>query len=153
MILRTAWVYAPTGKNFVRTMLRLAEGRDEVGVVSDQHGCPSYAPDLAQALLSVAATLLRGEGACGVFHMAGMDEASWAAFAQAIFEGLKARGGPSARVRPIATADYPTPARRPANSRLGGRKLHEAFGVDIPGWRNALPRCLDALVGQAGVTL
>ena len=153
VILRTAWVYAPTGKNFVRTMLRLAESRDEVGVVSDQHGCPSYAPDLAQGVLSVAAALLGGEGGYGVYHMAGREEASWAEFAQAIFERSGERGGPSARVRPIATADYPTPARRPANSRLNGRKLQEAFGVDVPGWRDALPRCLDALVGQAGVGL
>ena len=82
--------------------------------------------------------------------MAGLGEASWAQFAQEIFEGAQARGGPSARVRPIATADYPTPARRPANSRLDGTRLREAFGVALPPWREALPQCLDQLVGPVG---
>ena len=79
--------------------------------------------------------------------MAGAHEASWAAFAEAAFEQSAVRGGPSARVRPIATADYPTPARRPANSRLDGRRLREVFGLALPGWREALPRCMDELIG------
>ena len=148
VILRTAWVYAPYGKNFVRTMLRLAESRDEVAVVADQRGCPTYAPDIADSVLKLAAALLRGEGEAGVFHMAGEDEASWAEFARATFEQSRARGGPYARVKPIATTDYPTPARRPANSRLSGRKLQAAFGVVLPSWREALPRCVDEMVGQ-----
>jgi dTDP-4-dehydrorhamnose reductase len=154
LILRTAWVYAPGGKNFVRTMLRLAESREEVSVVADQRGCPTYAPDIAEAVLRLARALRRGEGASGVYNLAGAGEASWAEFAQGVFEGSRARGGPSARVRPIATADYPTPARRPANSRLDGAKLRETFGVVLPSWREALPRCLDALVGpvRAGET-
>jgi dTDP-4-dehydrorhamnose reductase len=145
LILRTAWVYAPMGKNFVRTMLRLAETREEVSVVADQLGCPTYAPDIAEALVTLAAAMLRGEGASGVYHLAGAEAASWAEFAEGVFEVSKARGGPSARVKPITTADYPTPAKRPANSRLDGTKLHETFGVALPSWRDALPRCLDGL--------
>ncbi len=152
VILRTAWVYAPYGQNFVRTMLRLAETRDEVGVVADQWGCPTYAPDIASGVLTVAAALLRGEGQAGAFHMAGAEEASWAQFAEAIFEQSRLRGGSSATVKPIATADYPTPARRPANSRLSGRRLQETFGVALPSWREALPHCMDELVGRMGVT-
>ena len=151
VILRTAWVYAPWGKNFVSTMLRLAKTHEEVGVVADQHGCPTYAPDLAQGMLRIAQALVRGEGETGVFHMAGTGEASWAGFADAIFELSTIRGGPHARVRHIATADYPTPARRPTNSRLDGRKLQAAFGVSLPSWREALPRCMNELVGQIGV--
>lgn len=145
-VLRTAWVYAPWGANFVRTMLRLAESRDEIGVVSDQHGCPTYAPDIALAVLAVAGA----EGRAGVYHMAAMGEASWAGFAEAVFDGARARGAPSARVKPIATSEYPTPARRPANSRLDCTRLREVFGVSLPHWRGGLERCLDALVGATG---
>lgn len=148
VILRTAWVYAPYGKNFVRTMLRLAGDREEVNVVADQHGCPTYASDIADAVFQIARILRRGEGETGVFHMAGGDEASWADFAAAVFEQSRARAGPSARVAPIATASYPTPAQRPANSRLDGRRLRETFRVTLPGWREALPRCMDELLGQ-----
>ena len=151
LILRTAWVYAPYGKNFVRTMLRLAESRDEVGVVADQRGCPTYAPEIAAAVLKIAGPLARGEGETGVFHLAGSGEASWAEFAAAIFAQSALRGGPSAEVKPIATADYPTPARRPANSRLDCSSLAEAYHVALADWREPLSRCLDRLVGQHGV--
>lgn len=151
LILRTAWVYSPGGKNFVRTMLRVAESRDEVSVVADQRGCPSYAPDIAQALMQLAQALQRGEGAPGVYHLAGSMEASWAEFAEGVFTGSRERGGPSARVRAITTADYPTPAKRPANSRLDGAKLKETFGLTPPSWREALPRCLDHLIGAPRV--
>ena len=146
LILRTAWVYAPQGRNFVRTMLRLAETRDELGVVADQRGCPSYAPDIAAALLSLARARMRGEGQAGLYHMAGGGEASWAEFAAAIFEGSARRGGSCARVRPILTADYPTPAARPKNSRLDGARLQAAFGVALPAWPDALDRCLTSLI-------
>ena len=99
----------------------------------------------------LAGAMRQGEGEPGLYHLAGAGEASWAEFAQAIFDGAAERGGPSARVRAIATADYPTPARRPANARLEGAKLQRAFGITVPSWRDALPRCLDALVGQVGV--
>jgi dTDP-4-dehydrorhamnose reductase len=148
-ILRTAWVFGPSGRNFVRTMLRLAESRSEVSVVADQMGCPSYAPDIADAILKVAQNLLaqpRASGATGVFHLAGLGETSWAGFAEAIFALSAERGGPSAIVRPITTAQYPTPARRPANSRLDCSLLARRHGVAMPHWRDALGRCLDHLI-------
>ncbi len=143
-ILRTAWVYAPFGKNFVRTMLRLGAARDEVGVVSDQIGCPTYAPDIADGILAVARNLVDRPGdpaLRGIFHMAGAGETTWAGLAEAIFaiEGLPVR------VRPIATADYPTPARRPANSRLDCAKLAGSHGLRLPDWRSSLAACLDRL--------
>ena len=150
VILRTAWVYAPHGKNFVRTMLRLAETREEVGVVGDQLGCPTSADDIAQGVLKIAAALHAGQGAPGLYHMAGTGEASWAGFATAIFEAARRRGGPSARVRSIATADYPTPAARPANSRLDCARVGEAFDVTLPPWRESLERCLDRIATEEG---
>ena len=150
VILRTAWVYAPHGKNFVRTMLRLAETREEVGVVGDQLGCPTSADDIAQGVLKIAAALHAGQGATGLYHMAGTGEASWAGFATAIFEGARRRGGPSSRVRSIATADYPTPAARPANSRLDCARVGEVFGVTLPPWRESLERCLATLAAEQG---
>ena len=125
VILRTAWVYAPYGKNFVRTMLALAESRDEVRVVADQLGSPTYAPDIAVAIVGIARNLLRNP--CdpllrGIFHLAGSGETSWAGFASAIFAFLAAKGLRKPVLTPIASADYPTPARRPANSRLNCRQ-------------------------------
>lgn len=148
VILRTAWVHTAGGKNFVRTMLRLAASRDEVSVVGDQRGCPSYAPDIADAVLQISRNLVHGadpEG-FGVFHLCGAGETDWAGFAEAIFAGSAARGGPSAGVKRIGTADYPTPARRPANSRLDCTKLKTVHGVAMPDWRDALSRCLDRLI-------
>ncbi len=149
VILRTAWVYSAEGKNFVRTMLRLAAEREELGVVADQIGNPTFAPDIAAGIVAVARRLLtdpRNRGLRGTFHMSGAGETSWAGFAEAIFAGSAARGGPSARVRHIATADYPTPARRPSNSRLDCTRLAETYGVCLPRWQDSLARCLDRLL-------
>ena len=147
-ILRTAWVYAAEGKNFVRTMLRLAKSRDEVGVVADQFGNPTSATDIAEGIIKVALNLLRkpeDPALRGTFHMTAAGETSWAGFAEAIFMEAERRGGPSARVRPIATSDYPTPARRPANSRLNCRKLYQAHGVALPPWQDGLARCIETI--------
>lgn len=150
-ILRTAWVYAPMGRNFLRTMLRLAETRDEVAVVADQSGTPTYAPDIAGGVLAVARNLLAWPGdprLRGVFHMsAGGETTSWAGFAEAIFDGLARRGGRRVAVRHITTAEYPTPARRPASSRLDCARLAATHGVALPDWRTGVERCLDRLVG------
>lgn len=149
-ILRTAWVYAHGGKNFVRTMLRLAADRPELRVVSDQLGGPTYATDLARAILAMAVTLPArpaGDEGFGLFHASGTGDTSWAGFATAIFERAAIEGLPSARVVPIATADYPTPARRPANSRLDCNKLHKVYGIRQPHWYDGLSRCL-ARLGQ-----
>jgi dTDP-4-dehydrorhamnose reductase len=149
-VLRTAWVYSPFGNNFVKTMLRLAADREEVGVVSDQQGNPTSALDIADGLLTVAENLKNSTDPAlrGIFHMAGTGTASWAEFAATIFETSAALGGPTARVRPIGTVDYPTPARRPANSRLDCTKLYEGHGVRLPDWESSVTTVVGRLVGQ-----
>jgi len=138
-ILRTAWVYSPFGRNFLLTMLQLAENRDVIGVVDDQFGNPTCALDLADAILTVTRNLISNEAPelRGVFHAAGSGDASWADFAAYIFEVSKRFGGPIAEVRRIQTSDYPTPARRPANSRLACTKLERVHGVKLPFWKNS----------------
>ncbi|WP_374408342.1 dTDP-4-dehydrorhamnose reductase [Pelagerythrobacter sp.] len=149
-ILRTAWVYSPFGANFVRTMLRLAAERDEVSVVADQIGNPTSALDIADGVFAVARNLAADSDPAlrGVFHMSGAGEASWADFARAVFAASAERGGPSAEVNAITTADYPTPARRPANSRLDCARLAEAHGVALPDWRDSLPPVVERLLAE-----
>ncbi|WP_303830815.1 dTDP-4-dehydrorhamnose reductase [Asticcacaulis taihuensis] len=148
VILRTAWVYSPYGNNFVKTMLRLGETRDELNVVADQHGCPTYAPEIARALLTVAQQVVidRDPTLRGTFHLTGRGETTWAEFAEAIFTGAAARGRTPVRVNPITTSDYPTPAKRPANSRLNGDKLDDTYGLRLDPWRKSLDECLDQLI-------
>lgn len=153
LILRTAWVHSHEGRNFVRTMLRLAETRDRVNVVSDQFGNPSYAPDIAEAILALApriAALSEGDARFGTYHLAGTGDTSWAGFAAAIFDHLARRGMKAPALTPIATADYPTPAARPANSRLDCGKLADVFSLRLPHWSDALARGLDRLLAPAG---
>jgi dTDP-4-dehydrorhamnose reductase len=145
LILRTSWVFAPYGQNFLRTMLRLAAERPSLRVVDDQIGCPTYAPDLADALFAIA----RRPFAPGVAHLAGPDAVSWCGFARKIVAASARRGGPSVPVEAIATADYPTPARRPANSRLDSTKARATLGVALPALDDALGRCLDRLLAGA----
>ena len=139
-VLRVAWVYSPFGGNFVKTMLRLASDREEVSVVADQIGNPTSALEIADAILSVAINLV--SSSCsdlrGIFHMTASGEASWADFAEAIFAASAAQGGPSARVKRIATSDYPTVAARPANSRLDCGLIAKFHGVALPDWRQSL---------------
>jgi len=151
-ILRTAWVYSPFGANFVKTMLRLAETREELGVVADQAGNPTSALDIADGVLAVAANLIGGADPArrGLFHMAGTGETSWAGFAKAIFAASAARGGPTAQVNPITTAEFPTPARRPANSRLDCTRLAATHGVRLPAWQTSLDKVMDRLVAAQG---
>jgi dTDP-4-dehydrorhamnose reductase len=151
LTLRTAWVYHHEGANFVRTMLRLAETRDELNVVADQIGCPTYAADLAQALLTLAEVRVADgqTGPAGVFHLAGSGETSWFNFASAIFAGAAKRGFKvPGKVNAIPTSGYPTPAARPANSRLDCAHIENAYGVRLPEWPDALERCLDAIASQ-----
>lgn len=138
-ILRTAWVYSPYGKNFLKTMLRLAETRDSLNVVDDQHGNPTSALDIADALFTVAGNLIddRSDALRGVFHMTGSGEANWADFAMEIFAQSGLKGGPTATVGRIPSSAYPTPAKRPANSRLDCRKLLSAHGVRLPHWQES----------------
>lgn len=147
VILRISGVYAPRGKNFVRTMLRLAGTRNEIGVVDDQSGRPTYAPDVAEALVAVARRVGNDRDApSGVFHMTGQgDVCSWRSFADEIFRLSADRGGPFARVKPITTAEYPTPARRPANSALDCSRVAAVYGVRLPPWRESLSQCIDGI--------
>jgi dTDP-4-dehydrorhamnose reductase len=147
-ILRTAWVYSPFGKNFVRTMLTLAASREEINVVADQHGSPTSAHDIADGVIKVARNLKvdKSAGLRGVFHMTAQGETVWAEFAEAIFALSGAAGGPSARVKRIPTSDYPTPARRPANSRLDNTRIARLHGVVLPHWRDGLKQCIARLV-------
>lgn len=137
-ILRTAWVYSPFGGNFLKTMLRLAADRPELRVVDDQRGNPTSALEIADAIIAVAGNLVaRPDDAAlrGTFHMTASEEGSWADFAAEIMAASSALGGPSAKVSRITTADFPTPARRPANSRLSSALLADRHGVVIPPWR------------------
>jgi dTDP-4-dehydrorhamnose reductase len=145
-ILRLAWVYSPFGANFVRTMLRLAETRDALNVVDDQHGCPSSALDIATAILKVADAWKDG-ATSGIYHFAGTGETDWAGFARAIFAESASRGGPSAAVTGIPSSDYPTPARRPANSRLDCARFAETFGYRAPHWQESLAVVVARLLG------
>ena len=156
IVLRTAWIFSPYGNNFLKTMLRLAVDRDVLRVVADQHGNPTYATDIAGGIIAVArrlvaepidqANLEHGAIARGIFHMAAAGETSWAGFAEEILARSKEHEGSFARVEPIGTSDYPTPARRPANSRLDCTRFAETFGHSLPNWHNGLTRCLDLLL-------
>jgi dTDP-4-dehydrorhamnose reductase len=149
VILRTAWVYSPFGSNFLKTMLRLATDHPEVRVVRDQLGSPTSALDIADAVLAIGRNLVNmpDEAALrGTFHLTAGGEASWADFACAIMTVSGEMGGPNASVTAIDTVDYPTPARRPANSRLSSAKLAEVHGVELPVWQASLPEVVARLV-------
>ena len=152
VILRTSWLCSADGSNFVKTMLRLAGQRDEIGVVDDQWGAPTFAADLAHAIVSIGEVLLSSGNRAslgGVYHAAGAGETTWCRFARAIMKASAERGGPSCRVRAIATSDYPVRARRPANSRLDCTKLERTFGIRLPPWQSSLDACLDELLATA----
>jgi dTDP-4-dehydrorhamnose reductase len=150
VILRTAWVYSPFGANFVKTMLRLGQTRREARVVADQRGSPTSALDIADAVIEIAAKMLLQPTPekYGVFHMTGAGEATWAEFAEAIFTQAHALGRAAVKVVPIATAEYPTPARRPANSRLDGARLKREYGVALPPWRDSLKAVVGRLIAS-----
>ncbi|WP_374396723.1 dTDP-4-dehydrorhamnose reductase [Sphingopyxis sp.] len=138
VIVRTAWVLSAGGANFLNTMLRLGAERDQLGVVADQHGCPTNADDLADALLAI----LDRDRAPGTWHAVNGGETTWHGLACHIFGRAAAAGLKVPEVRAIATADYPTPARRPANSRLATGKLHDDFGLTLRPWQDAVDAIL-----------
>jgi dTDP-4-dehydrorhamnose reductase len=144
LILRTAWVYAAHGSNFLKTMTRLAHERDVVRVVADQHGTPTSAADLAETILAILPRL-QERSAFGTFHLTNGGRTTWHAFAEAIFAGLARQGGKVPRLEAIGTADYPTPARRPAMSVLDCGKIARAYGIQLRPWRDALAATLDAV--------
>lgn len=148
IILRTAWVYDAEGTNFLRTMLRLGAQRDEIGVVDDQTGSPTYAIDIATAILAIAGQMVgapAGDGRWGTYHLTNTGTTTWAGFARAIFEAAGERGFKTARVRSITTAEYPTPARRPAYSVLDTSRITSTFALRLPSWEDGLARCVAAL--------
>lgn len=135
LIFRTSWIYSLRGHNFLKTILRLAKERKELRVVADQVGAPTWSRMIAEA---TAICLARHGGQQGAYHLAAAGETSWHGFAQAIV----AAAGLPARVAPITTAEYPLPARRPANSRLDCGRIEKDFGLALPGWERQLALCL-----------
>lgn len=154
IILRTAWVFSAHGSNFVKTMLRLAAEKDRLSIVDDQSGNPTSATDIARVLLYIASSCIDQlqagkEPPWGTYHFSNAGVTSWCGFARAIMAGSLRRGGPSVPVTPITTAEYPTPAKRPANSVLDCDKLKTIFGIETRPWQEALDDVLDQLVGPS----
>ena len=147
LILRTSWVYAPHGRNFMLTMLRLAATHPEIRVVDDQHGAPTSSRQLAEAVVALIGDLDRARAASGIYHATAGGECTWFGFAQAIFaeRARRVEGFAAPRVVPISTAEYPTPAKRPANSRMSNDKLAAAFDVRFGGWREGLAEAMSGL--------
>ncbi|HEY6631026.1 MAG TPA: dTDP-4-dehydrorhamnose reductase [Rhizobiaceae bacterium] len=148
VILRTAWVYSPFGKNFVRTMLALASQRDRIRVVGDQWGNPTSATDIAEGVLRMARAVAsdRGSELYGIFHLAGEGASNWAGFARHVFAESARLGGPSAHVEEITAAEYPTRARRPQNSRLSCEKMFDIYGWRPPAWEKSCRKVVRQLV-------
>jgi dTDP-4-dehydrorhamnose reductase len=145
MVIRTSWVYSSYGHNFVKTMLRLGSEREQLNVVFDQIGTPTYARDLAQVLLTIILQIENGRttrSQCyGIFHFSNEGVCSWYDFAKAVFKQCNI----SCEVFPIETANYPTPAKRPPFSVLNKGKIKQTLGITIPHWEDGLARCLDAM--------
>lgn len=151
IILRTSWVYSAHGRNFVKTMLQLGAAREELRIVDDQHGAPTSAKDIAHAIFSVVRRIVaqEDESLFGTFHFTDSGETTWRGFAEAIFE--QAATPIRARVVAISTAEYPTPARRPLNSRLDCTKIKRVYGLAPPPWRESLSAVMGELIRvQAG---
>jgi len=149
VILRTAWVFAGHGGNFVRTMLRLGRERDALGIVDDQRGGPTAARDIAAACAAITEGLLGGrEDGYGTFHYAGRPAVTWFGFAEAVFRSAARHGYSAPALSAITTADYPTPAPRPANSVLDCARIGKVWGIEAPDWRPALDDAVDALLEE-----
>jgi len=145
IILRTAWVYSPFGNNFCKTMLRLAQDGRTLGVVNDQLGNPTYAPHLAEAIAAIArhcTSADESDPSWGIYHASASGTATWFDFALEIFNEAKAYGLTDVSVNPIPTEDFPTPAKRPSNSRLDCSKLAMTFGVKLRQWQEGVAPCV-----------
>jgi dTDP-4-dehydrorhamnose reductase len=149
LVFRTSWVYGLRGKNFLLTMQRLARERDEIGVVNDQFGAPTWSRSIAEAVAQVLAMWLapgtredNRRALAGTYHLSCAGQTSWHGFAGAILAAMQRSGETTARLKPITSADYPTPARRPVNSVLSNARLSGAFGIVLPAWDEALRLCL-----------
>ena len=141
IIIRTSWVYSSFGNNFVKTMLRLGKERDELGIIYDQIGTPTYARDLAATILEILRSTEHGARSTEIYHYSNEGVASWYDFAKAIFE----HSGIECRINPIETKDYPTPAARPHYSLLNKAKIKNQYNITIPYWRDSLVNCLQEL--------
>lgn len=144
IILRTGWVYSPFGKNFVKTMLKLAKDRPSIDVVSDQWGNPSSALDIAKVILSIASGDI--EGRFGTYHLAGGGDATWALLARRVFETSRNHRGPFAEVNDVSATSYPARATRPMNSRLCCGKARDTFGIELVDWRAGVDDVVRRLV-------
>jgi len=155
LIFRTSWVYGPHGKNFLLTMLRLAQERDQLSIVDDQIGAPTTSIELARATHGIVTGVLANKfGASnnwsGLYHMTCAGSVSWFGFAQAIFARASERlGTKSPQLIPIETKDYPTPATRPRNSVLSNAKLRARFGIELPSWQSALDEVIECLQSRS----
>jgi dTDP-4-dehydrorhamnose reductase len=160
LIFRTSWVYGTRGKNFLKTIIKLAAERPELRIVDDQVGAPTWSRDLADATRKIIEQLVARSSSAkisigealgdrrGIYHMSATGSVSWYGFAAAILEEMGKRGlskGTLAKLVPIPDSEYPTPAARPHNSRLCNDKLKNAFGVTLPAWRESLARVMDEL--------
>ena len=152
VIMRTAWVYGRFGKNFLKTMLRLASTQDTLRVVADQRGCPTATADIAEAILAVCRRLeKRDPQSLGTCHFAGTGVTTWHGFAAAVIDAQAEFTGKRPRVDAIATKDYPTPARRPANSELDSARFAAAFGYRAKPWQERVGEAVDILCKRSGV--
>jgi dTDP-4-dehydrorhamnose reductase len=152
IVVRTSWLYSPTGKNFVRTMLAAGQRHGELRVVADQTGCPTSAPDLAEAVLGMAARLTGGgweDRWAGVYHAAGTGGTTWHELANATFEAAARHGQAMPTLVPITTDEWPTRATRPPDSRLDCGRLAAVFGLRLPPWRDGLARTVEAIFTTA----
>jgi dTDP-4-dehydrorhamnose reductase len=148
LIFRTSWVYDSEGSNFLTTMLRLGRDRESLRIVNDQVGAPCYAPHIARATLKCLKQAEEMEiFPSGIYHMTNRGHTSWYGFAYAIFEEARAKGWPVAvkELQPIPSSEYPTPAKRPLNSRLDCGKLEQTFSVTLPDWREGLRECMEGM--------
>lgn len=148
LIFRTSWVFSEYGKNFVKTMLRLGAEKDALRIVDDQVGAPTYAPDIAQAVWGLIQRHESGERLkSGIYHLAGQGEASWARFAELIFDEARRLKFDLRieKVEGIPTEEYPTPAERPLNSRLDQSLLRKVFGVEMPTWQDSTRTCVQKI--------
>jgi dTDP-4-dehydrorhamnose reductase len=149
VIMRTSWVYAAHGANFVKTMLRVGKDRDQLRVVADQFGAPTSAADIADAILTIATRISDGNrNAWGTYHYTAEGRTSWHGFAEEIFAEAERVWGRRPMVEAISVRDYPTPAKRPANSVLGADKILAAFAVPRRPWQNGLKDVLEALLAE-----
>ena len=151
IILRSSWVFGRFGNNFVKTMLRLGQQRNELSVVNDQQGCPSAAYDIAEAIIKICQALALKDNQnapWGTYHFSGTPATNWYLFAHAIFSAAAKLGGRVPSIMPVSSSEYPTPAKRPHYTVLNCRKIERVFGIQPPGWQAALDRVVAACINH-----